>query len=313
VASERHFSRLAAAIEDVPVLGYLPRDLRFEVPHRHLGLVVAEEDPLSRENLDRLADAVLEYVNVDRLLDLAKVPARAPQPERPAKEIEQAHISPVRVAVALDRAFCFYYQDNLDILRSFGAEILFFSPLSDPALPEGIDAVYLGGGYPELYGTELSSNLSMRASIKEWAGRGGPIYGECGGFMYLCEGLHDFEGNRFDMTGVFPFQTAMVKGRAYLGYREVHFLEGSPFGPAGQTARGHEFHYSKISGGQDPRLKSVYKMSGGSGEDLGMEGYRIANALGSYIHLHFGSNPAVARGFTRFPSGKKAVRQADKI
>ena len=127
----------------------------------------------------------------------------------------------MRVAVASRSSFLFYYQDNLDLLRISAAEIVSFSPLSDPALPEGIDAVYLGGGYPELYGTELSANLSMRASIKEWAGKGGPIYGECGGFMYLCERAPRLRGNLFDMAGVFPFQTAMVKGRAYLGYREV--------------------------------------------------------------------------------------------
>ncbi len=300
VASRHHYDRLAGSVKDVPILGYLPRDLRFEIPHRHLGLVVAEEHPVSVEDLGRLADTILEYVDVDRLLDMTEAPTLPfPTPAFFENPIEEA-ADPVRIAVASDRAFCFYYQDNLDLLKEHGAEIVPFSPLTDRALPGNIDAIYLGGGYPELYGTDLSQNLPMRRSIKEWADNGGPIYGECGGFMYLCKGLRDFDDNFFDMTGVFPFQTAMVKGRAHLGYREVHLVKDCLLGPAGQTARGHEFHYSRITGGQETQVESIYRVGNGSGEDLGVEGYHVNNVLGSYTHIHFGSNPDIARSFTAF-------------
>jgi cobyrinic acid a,c-diamide synthase len=300
VASGRHYDRLVRSVKDVPVLGYLPRDLRFEIPHRHLGLVVAEERPVSAEGLDRLADTILEYVDVDLLLDACRVPTLPSPPPESFGIGTEAGAAPVRIAVAADRAFCFYYQDNLDLLEASGAKIVLFSPLVDRALPENIDAVYLGGGYPELYAADLSSNEPMRASIKEWASGGGPVYGECGGFMYLCEGLHDFDGNRFDMAGVFPFQTAMIKGRAHLGYRQVRFVEDCPLGRAGQDARGHEFHYSRVTTPGDERVELAYRVSSASGEDLGLEGYRVNNVLGSYTHIHFGSNPDIAKEFTSF-------------
>src|SRR5208283_5384113 len=125
------------------------------------------------------------------------------------------------IAVAYDRAFCFYYEDNLDLLRQAGAEIVFFSPLSGQEIPEDADAVYIGGGYPELYAGTLSENTGMLASVKAWADAGKPLYAECGGLMYLSHCLHDFDGNSFRMAGVFSFETRMKKGRPYLGYREI--------------------------------------------------------------------------------------------
>lgn len=307
VGSGRHYERLVKGVKDVPVLGYLPRDLRFEIPHRHLGLVVAEESPVSGEDLGRLADTILEHVDVDLLLDICALPA-PPAGVRAPVAADRAFAGPVRIAVALDRAFCFYYQDNLDLLESCGARIVPFSPLSDPELPAGIDAVYFGGGYPELHAADLASNTSMRASVKEWAVAGGPVYGECGGFMYLCEGLHDFDGNRFDMAGVFPFRTAMARGRAHLGYRQLEFVDDCPLGRAGQGARGHEFHYSAIAEPRDSRVARAYRTISSSGEDLGLEGYRVDNVLGSYTHVHFGSSPRIAEEFTAF-AGRRHFRR----
>jgi cobyrinic acid a,c-diamide synthase len=311
VASPRHYDRLVAGVRGVPVLGYLPRDLRFEIPHRHLGLVVAEEDPVSTENLDRLADTILEYVDVGRLLEATEAPALPALSPASFESSSNRSARPVRIAVASDRAFCFYYQDNLDLLRAFGAEIVPFSPLVDRELPGNVDGVYLGGGYPELYGAELSANVTMRRSLQKWAEKGGPVYGECGGFMYLCEGLRDFEDRFFEMTGIFPFRTEMVKGRAHLGYREVFLTRDCPLGAAGQTARGHEFHYSRISGGQDLSVGSVYRVKNGSGEDTGTEGYCVNNVLGSYIHIHFGSNLSIASGFIAFAVRAAKSRQGE--
>jgi cobyrinic acid a,c-diamide synthase len=307
VASERHFDRLSRSVRDVPVLGYLPRDLRFEIPHRHLGLVTAEEQPISMDGFERLAATVLEHIDVDLLLESCRLSSLAPERKGEVSPATTASppAPPVRVAVALDQAFCFYYRDNLDLLESSGAEIVPFSPLSDAALPGSIDAVYLGGGYPELHAAQLASNQSMRTSLKEWALGGGPVYGECGGFMYLCRALHDFEGRVFDMAGVFPFDTEMVKGRAHLGYRQVDFVADCPLGRASQAARGHEFHYSRVVEPKSGGVGSAYRARSASGEDLGAEGFRFDNVLGSYTHIHFGSNPAIAGDFIAFARDRR--------
>jgi cobyrinic acid a,c-diamide synthase len=305
VASAHHYDRLCRAVKDVPVLGYLPRDIRFAIPHRHLGLLVAEEDPISKENIDRLAEAVIAHIDMNEVLALAKnekTVARSTE-QAGSGEAEKAK-KPVRIAVAADQAFSFYYQDNLDLLQREGGQIVFFSPLADTALPEAVDAVYLGGGYPELYAQRLSHNGSMKASISEWARTGGTIYAECGGFMYLTKSIRDFEGNVYGMTGVFPFTTAMKQGRAHLGYRELCLSESCALGKEGEVARGHEFHYSEIEESQQVVADRVYRIRNGSGDNLPPEGYRYKRTLGSYVHIHFGSNPTIAARFIEFAQGR---------
>jgi cobyrinic acid a,c-diamide synthase len=301
VASSRHYERLIHGVEEVSLLGYVPRDGGFEIPHRHLGLVVAEEEPVSPEALDRLTEAVLACVDIDGLVTLsASTGPHFPLPAGGAPGGEQV-LAPCRVAVALDRAFCFYYQDNIDLLREAGAEILFFSPLADGSLPARIDAVYIGGGYPELYAGALSANASMRRAIREWAASGGPLYAECGGLMYLSRSIRAFDNHIFEMAGVFPFEMAMGRERAHLGYREALLREDCILGPAGQKVRGHEFRYSDIVEGRRSRSwRKVYAVTDGSGKDLATEGYRYKNTLGSYIHVHFGSNLTVSRNFIDF-------------
>ena len=212
VASENHFKRLKDSVQDVTVLGYLPRDLDFEIPHRHLGLTVAEENPIADENIERLADAVLEHIDVDAIISLS-----GKSVNRLIGESEKYHSLPIHpfssasggqthspvVAVAYDKAFCFYYEDNLDLLKNAGAEIIAFSPLSDSAIPDKADAIYIGGGYPELYAKELSENTSIMESINGWAISGKPIYAECGGLMYLSKGIYDFDGNFLEWQGPF--------------------------------------------------------------------------------------------------------------
>lgn len=297
VASASHYARLARSVRDVPVFGYLPRDILFEIPHRHLGLVVAEENPVSAEELRRFSDSLLEHVDVDSLL------AASASPDLPSEKACVLPASPresapsVRVAVAMDKAFCFYYQDNLDLLKRAGGEVVFFSPLADGGLPENIGGVYLGGGYPELHAAALSANRAMLRSLKEWAESGGPLYGECGGLMYLCRSLSDLEGRVFDMAGIFPFRTAMTTGRAFLGYRRISFSEDCLLGPRGQEARGHEFHYSTITGETSGKERGAYNVLDGYGNDLGKEGYQYREVLGSYIHIHFGSNSTIPERF----------------
>jgi cobyrinic acid a,c-diamide synthase len=303
VASERHYIRLKESVQGVPVLGYLPRNLEFKIPHRHLGLVVAEESPIDSAEIDRLADAILDHVDVDLIVRKSK---RAK--ERKEKNSTQQNktsgltslrTSSLKIAVAYDKAFCFYYEDNLDLLKNEGAEIVTFSPLSDNNIPEGIDALYIGGGYPELHAAKLSANISMLESVNDFACRDGTVYSECGGFMYLTEGIYDLDNVFHSMAGVFPFETRMTKGRAGLGYREAVLKVDSVLGQMDSSIRGHEFHYSEIvKSGQ--HTDSIYMVKDGSDNYIYEEGYRVKHTLGSYIHIHFGSNQSIAKNFINY-------------
>jgi cobyrinic acid a,c-diamide synthase len=262
VASENHFKRLKDSVQNVTVLGYLPRDLDFEIPHRHLGLTVAEENPITAENIQRLANAALGHMDVDAILSSIP-PFNSPLekgqegdcPRFTGAAVESG-LSPtsakIKIAVAYDKAFCFYYEDNLDLLKGAGAEIIKFSPLSDSVIPDTADAVYIGGGYPELYAEALSKNKSMIEDIYKWAISGKPIYAECGGLMYLSKGIYYTpptpfnKGEYYAMAGVLPFETEMKKGESHLGYREIILKEDCILGKEGDKLRGHEFHYSEI-------------------------------------------------------------------
>ncbi len=290
VASARHLELVQTAIEKhcrAEILGYLPRALDFDIPSRHLGLHMGDEDPISRKAIETLAKTVKEYINLEKVVALADGASfgAIKESKRDAK---------VRIGVALDKAFCFYYEDNLDLLRSAGAELVPFSPLEDEALPENIHGLYLGGGYPELYGEKLSKNKKMISSIREWCESSSPVYAECGGFMYLTEGVVDHDGNFYTMAGLFPVKAHMQKRRASLGYREVRLNKDCFFGKAGTSMRGHEFHYSTIEE-MDEKVERIYDVNNGSSE-----GYHYKNVLGGYMHLHFGYTPGMAEEFVNF-------------
>ena len=317
VASENHYRRLKNSIRDVEVLGYLPRNLDFEIPHRHLGLVVAEENPISIEKMERLADTVLKCIDMDLLLQKCHTELVSASYET-LKQVQgdnTQYSTPIKVAIACDKAFCFYYEDNLDFLRDAGAEIVTFSPISDSKIPDNVNAIYIGGGYPELHAEELSQNISMLESIHNWADSGKPIYAECGGLMYLSQGINDFNGNFLKMTGIFPFETQippyppLLKGgigglRPHLGYREILLKDDCIIGKRGDRVRGHEFHYSEIKerrqNTEDRTQTRIYLVRNNNGQNIKDEGYRFKNTLASYIHVHFGSNPDIAGNFIDF-------------
>jgi len=195
--------------------------------------------------------------------------------------------------VARDVAFCFYYQDNLALLEAAGAELVSWSPLRDAMLP-AVDGLYLGGGYPELHAPTLSANKTMREAVCAFADARRPIYAECGGLMYLAAAIEDLDGVNHAMVGLLPTIVRMRPRRLSLAYTEVTLQGASPLGAAG-AARGHEFHFSSL----DPvpaAVPRVYRLRrrGGAEQD---EGYLIGNALLSYVHLHFASNPEVAARF----------------
>jgi cobyrinic acid a,c-diamide synthase len=203
--------------------------------------------------------------------------------------------------VPSDHAFSFYYEDNLDLLRELGAEIVWFSPLNDTALPRGLDALYMGGGYPELHAEQLSANRQMLEEVHAFAASGRPVYAECGGMLYLSESL-SAEEQCYAMAGVLPFSMRMTDKLVQFGYVTVEFTEDCLLGPKGTVVRGHSFHHSRIAsqGNVATSYHVQYSMSGK--EEL--EGFRRGNVLASYIHLHFRANPAVAENFVA------AIRQA---
>ena len=296
LGSTRHLQYLTEAVQDrieMPCLGGILRNTALAIPERHLGLVTQEDHPLAEENIDRLADLIEKSIDLDLLLnDLADVDLPREIKKRPYKQIEKM----VRIAVARDNAFCFYYADNLDLLEQQGAELVFFSPMVDQNLPLNIDGLYLGGGYPELFAEKLSENLALRSQVKEKSADGMPIYGECGGFMYLSEELIDLNNNRYRMSGCFPFATRMFTRLKALGYREITLSRNTVIGNAGLTIRGHEFHYSELTN-LSKDVATVFSITDRSGMDKTPEGYLINHTLGSYNHLHFGSQPDVARCF----------------
>ncbi|MFT5700665.1 MAG: cobyrinic acid a,c-diamide synthase [Desulforhopalus sp.] len=293
IASERHLQLVSDAIKNnckAEILGYLPRNLDFSIPSRHLGLLTGDEAPISDCKIDLLAKTITEHIDLDRVLELCTRFSPAKQVEAPALETTPA----CRIAIARDKAFCFYYEDNFDILRNRGAELVFFSPLNDKKLPENIHGIYLGGGYPELYAKELSANTEMLQEIRSWVEGDGVVYAECGGFMYLTQGIVDHDSQQHSLVGAFPAVAAMQTKRASLGYREVTTCERSCFGPENTILRGHEFHYSNI-GKMDSLVPRIYKVNNGS-----REGYNYRRVLGGYMHLHFGYSPEVATAFINY-------------
>ncbi len=300
VGSERHFEMIKQAVEDrcnAKVLGYIPRDEEISLPERHLGLVMTG-DTVARCKLQvarfkKLGELIERFVDVEGILELQKPEARSQKSEGKKANIE---LRTSRIAVAMDNAFCFYYQENLDILKQFGAEIVFFSPLKDKRLPDDINGIYLGGGYPELHAKRLELNKSLRRDIKDFADKGFPIYAECGGLMYLGKGLKDLNGKAYKMVGIFPWVSRMLKRIKALGYREIKAIDGCPFLKKGYKIRGHEFHYSEIA--EPPRrIRRVYQVTGHWSLVTEKEGYLYKNTLASYVHLHFGSNLEFANRF----------------
>ncbi|HIJ87000.1 MAG TPA: cobyrinate a,c-diamide synthase [Desulfuromonadales bacterium] len=308
VGSEQHSELLREALAthcpDLLCFGSIPRDESLVIPSRHLGLVTAEDNPLSAEFIDRLVDVAERCLDLDGLCGLGFDSAQPsctkafpPLPEDPLEpKGEGRGEGDIRIAVARDAAFCFMYEDNLRLLKEAGAELIFFSPLHDAAIPTGVQGMYLPGGYPELYAETLHANTSMKESIRAAIAADIPVYAECGGFVYLTEGI-DGSATRqaANFVGVFPVRCRMLPRRKALGYRQVVLTEGVIIGERGALVRGHEFHYSEI-GAMPEEIERCYEVSR-RGIVLGREGFRIRNCLASYIHLHFGSNPEIAVRF----------------
>ncbi len=295
IGSKRHLDYLRGSLSVVPgikLLGGIPREIGLKIPSRHLGLVSAQDYVLNKETIDALAGLVENNIDLDGLVhSLPEIRVDY----TPCRHIPEPD---VRIGIAADKAFCFYYPDNLDLLRGSGCETVFFSPLEDDFLPENIQGLYLGGGYPELHADVLSENKNMLTQIQRACVSGMPVYAECGGFMYLCRELEDLEGKIHAMAGVFPFRTMMQTKRSSLGYRELRMLKQTPLGNEESVFRGHEFHYSSLRDNLSrDQVQQVYGATDKSGQHRSCPGWLKDNCLGSYAHLHFLSHPDSAGYF----------------
>ena len=291
IGSDGHLKLCREAIEHytgIPVLGYLPRRDSLSLPERHLGLIPMVERPAGDQFLERLIAQCEATFNIPEVLRLSQEVIVAEFQTRLFPPVSQPPVT--RIAVAKDRAFSFYYQDSLDLLAAWGAELVFFSLMSDSSLPSHISGLYIGGGFPELYAAELAANDSMRNSIKMAARQGMPVYAECGGLMYLGESIRDLEGKEYPMVGVVPVGSRIDTPRLNLGYRTVQALSDGPLLRRGEAVRGHEFHWSVPSGNSN---MNAYQIVGSQRQ----EGFHIGNTFASYIHLHMASQPSMVHRF----------------
>ncbi|GIX48476.1 MAG: cobyrinic acid a,c-diamide synthase [Candidatus Tectimicrobiota bacterium] len=300
IAGESHGRGVATAIERVtglPVFGSLPRDPALEIPERHLGLIPTVEPGRWQAFIAAAAECVARYVNLEGLLRCAQAAPPVAASPAPLPGLQRSATGPrPRLAVARDEAFNFTYPDNLDLLRAAGAEIAFFSPLHDRALPPRTAGILLSGGFPEVYARQLAANTAMHRALREAYARGIPIYAECGGLMLLTEAIVDLEGREYAMVGLLPGRSVMT-GRLTLGYRVAQAASDSWLFRAGERVRGHEFHYS-VWEGRPASLPPAFHLLPPHGQGHPQpEGACLGTLWASYVHLHFWSNPALSRRF----------------
>ncbi|WP_342353015.1 cobyrinate a,c-diamide synthase [Phormidesmis priestleyi] len=291
VGSDRHLELLTAALEplNLPILGVLRRQDEITIPDRHLGLVPTAELENLNPLLDRLADLGETCFDWSQLLPLLKC-----QPLEKSESKIQVLNSKVRVAIAYDSAFNFYYADNLDLLEQLGAELVYWSPLTDSALPERVRGLYFGGGFPEVFAAELAANQSARQAVDAAIQSNMPTYAECGGLMYLCEQIIDFAGQSHSMVGILP-TTAKMGKKLTLGYRQATVMQNSPMMNKGDRVWGHEFHRSTLTHESDQPLFNLEGYH--SSIPLKSEGWQCYQLHASYTHLHFGTQPEFLKRF----------------
>ncbi len=333
VGSENHYKLVKDAVEHhtgVPVMGGLPKNPEITLPERHLGLVPAWERDTLPESTLGLAELIEAHIDIEKILAQAERAGEGalttnefgpegecgaridfssrPESSRPNTEPRQtddpdifpnsacfSNTEAVRIGYALDDAFHFYYQDNLDIFRHMGAELFPFKPTTDEHLPEGVDGLYFGGGYPELCADRLEKNRSMRDEIYRAAEKGLPIYAECGGLMYLMNELLTFDGGSYQMVGVFPGRVVMEKKLTALGYYRGVALADTPIAEKGWSIWGHVFHWSKLenTATDQPFCFRLEK----EGKQFVLDGLLRNNVVAGYFHIHFAGNLRWAERF----------------
>jgi len=297
IGSQRHYEMLKDPIEEelkIPVLGYLPREKEIELSERYLGLVTTYETKDLGGLVNRLRGLVNQYMDLDKLVHLAK--NVEPLPEYKSNIFSNNQLeNKVDIGVAYDEAFNFYYQENLDLLAESGANLIYFSPLHDSNLPE-VDGIYIGGGFPENFLEELAKNVQLKMQIAELVEKGLPLYAECGGVMYLTKEIKDFNGKNYPMVGIIPGRVEMKKKLQALGYKEIIAVRDNILLKKGEKIKGHEFHYSNLKE-LSPGIINAYQVMASRGKKEREAGIIYNNLLASYIHLYFPANIKVVERF----------------
>lgn len=306
VSSQHHYQLLKEAIKakmpELKVLGYLPKNQDLKLPERHLGLVPVAESKELEQYLEKLTQIIEKYLDLEALLKIAKSTAIPNfKTESDLTDLtadfnadfkKNIVKNKLKIAIAFDQAFNFYYQANLDLFKELGVEIIKVSPLNDSKLPQ-VDAFYLGGGFPESFLEKLAANKKFQTSLKKQAANGLPVYAECGGLMYLCSSVENLEGSKYKLVDLIPAEIEMTSKLQEMGYREITTLSDNLLLTENDKARGHVFHYSRIKN-IAADLKRNYKY-----RDQ-LEGYSsYDNILASYVHLHFWSNPKILENFLK--------------
>ncbi|MTI80646.1 MAG: hydrogenobyrinic acid a,c-diamide synthase (glutamine-hydrolyzing) [Firmicutes bacterium] len=308
VARSRHENMLRSSIEkycDIPVLGAMPKGSQYTIPDRHLGLIPAEEDQSLHQAVEMLAEAAEKYLDLDKIMEVAstapeiQVNTTVPQPVPTIKrshEIGSSEDKPL-IGVLKDRSFTFYYPENLEALHDQGAELVAIDSINDRQLPN-VDALFIGGGFPEVMAEQLEKNTSLRAAIKERIEQGLPVYAECGGLMYLGRSIN-WQETTHQMVGVLPFDVELTKKPQGHGYMAVEVCQQNPYFPVGTKIKGHEFHNSKVINLDKSKVHFAYTVKKGWGIDGQQDGLVYKNVLASYNHLHALAVPTWAEGLVK--------------
>ncbi len=318
LGGSRHEAKLRAVIEhytEVPVIGALHHDDRLGIIERHLGLVPSNETDHAFRRIDTISDLVAEHVDVDRLISIAASATLLAQSTSAPTPLPKEEGVPIRIGIARDAAFSFYYPGDLEALRNAGADLVPFNTLQDSHLP-AVDALFIGGGFPEVHMDALQANATLRRDIHQAIQSGMPVYAECGGLMYLSRSL-TWHGQRREMVGAVPADTVMhdrPMGRGYVLLRET----GNGLWPLSNTdnkpaeVRAHEFHYSSLEN-LDPNLEFAYDVLRGSGIDGRHDGIVYKNVLACYAHMRDLANNHWAARFINFVRLHKKRTASDKL
>jgi cobyrinic acid a,c-diamide synthase len=299
VAGSRHESVVRSSIEkycSVRVLGAIPRLSEDELPERHMGLTPYQEHPDTLKVIALAEEVAGKYLNMNAITEFAMAaePLTIADCGSGVAESRFPH-SQLRIGVVRDSAFQFYYPENLEELERCGAEIIDIDAISDTRIPD-IDALYIGGGFPETNAMRLAGNSGFRESIRHMAEMGLPIYAECGGLMFLGESII-VEGEKYPMVGLFPIDFHMKNKPEAHGYTIAEIDRGNPFYPVGTVLRGHEFHYSEVAGlGEGVMQHSAFSMRRGKGIKDKRDGICYKNVLATYTHIHALGSPAWTEG-----------------
>ncbi|RJP46708.1 MAG: cobyrinate a,c-diamide synthase [Anaerolineaceae bacterium] len=297
VAQGRHEARMRTAIEshcNIPVVGAIPRDERLTIPDRHLGLVPRGEGETLLSAITTCQQAIERYLDLDLVLRIASSVSPLPASDDLGGISSRPTDSHPKIGVMRDRAFTFYYPENLEALEEAGAELVFVNAFTDATLPD-LDALYIGGGFPEIFMDELSANAAMRTSVRQAIERGLPVYAECGGMMYLSRRIVWGEKSA-EMVGVLPCEIEMTNKPQGHGYVTAKVDAENPFFPMGTVLRGHEFHNSRAAADSS---KTAYRLLRGNGLGGGRDGFVLHNVLASYTHLHVGGCAVWAEGLVK--------------